>query len=304
MRILAAGTSGFLGTSLRARLADAGHEVTQLVRSEPKAAGQVRWDPARHELDRDLVESHDVVLNLAGAALAHWPWTSSYRHELLESRVSTTSTLADAIATSERRPALVNAGGIDYYGHGPELVDESSPSGNTFLASVCREWEAATTPASSAGARVAIARTAVVLDRSAMVLKLISLPFWVGLGGRLGSGEQWFATVSLDDYLGALFRMVVDDTMSGPYNVVAPVPATNAEFSEALGDVLHRPTWTVAPRFAMKLALGGLADLPLGSIHAMPRRLMEAGFTFEHPTVHEQLAAAYGRSTATREPRG
>ncbi|MGH3507571.1 MAG: TIGR01777 family oxidoreductase [Nocardioidaceae bacterium] len=298
MKILAAGTSGFLGTALRARLGDSGHEVTQLVRSEPHHTGQVGWNPARRELDRDLIESHDVVLNLAGAPIAHWPWTSSYRRELLESRVSTTGTLAEAIAASQRKPALVNASGIDYYGHGPQVVDEDSPSGNTFLAGVCREWEAATAPAAAHGARVAIARTAVALDRSALVLKLISLPVKVGLGARLGSGEQWFATVSLEDYLAALTRMIVDDSMSGPYNVVAPVPATNAEFTEALGEVLHRPTWLVAPRFALKIALGGLADLPLGSIHAQPRRLMEAGFTFAHPTIREQLAAAYDRSAS------
>jgi hypothetical protein len=133
MKILAAGTSGFLGTALRARLADSGHEVTQLVRSEPHQNGQVGWDPARRGLDRDLIESHDVVLNLAGAPIAHWPWTSSYRRELLESRVSTTGTLAEAIAASQRKPALVNASGIDYYGHGPQVVDEDSPSVNTFL---------------------------------------------------------------------------------------------------------------------------------------------------------------------------
>lgn len=292
MQILTAGSSGFLGTTLRARLSEAGHTVTQLVRSDPRSPGQVRWDPDSNTVDPDLIEAADVVVNLAGAPIAHWPWTNSYRDTLTRSRTSTTGTLASAIAASARKPDLVNASGIDYYGFHDHQVDEGSPAGSTFLARVCLAWEAATTPARDAGARVAIARTAVVLDSGGGVLRIISLPFKVGLGARLGSGQQWFATVSLEDYLGILMRLIEDPTLSGPFNVVAPIPATNAEFTEALGKQLHRPTFLVAPGFALRTALGGLSDMPLGSIRAQPRRLMEVRHEFKHPTIQDQLAAA------------
>ncbi len=293
MQILTAGSSGFLGTALRARLTEAGHTVTQLVRSDPRSPDQVRWDPDSASVDADLIESSDVVVNLAGAPIAHWPWTSSYRDTLTHSRTSTTGTLATAIAASARKPDLVNASGIDFYGfHHDHQVDEDSPAGDTFLARVCLAWEAATTPARDAGVRVAIARTAAVLDSSGGVLRIISLPFKVGLGARLGSGQQWFATVSLEDYLGSVMRLIEDPSLSGPFNVVAPIPATNAEFTEALGRQLRRPTLLMAPGFALRMALGGLADMPLGSIRAQPKRLMEAGHEFKHPTIQDQLAAA------------
>lgn len=299
MRILIAGASGFLGTSLRTHLGDAGHQVTQLVRGEPRTPGQVRWDPYAGELDRDQVAGSEVVVNLAGAPIGHWPWTSGYKDKILQSRLVTTRTIATAIADVESRPALVNASGIGYYGdRGDEVLDEGSTNGSGFLAEVVRQWEAATGPAQDAGARVCMIRTAIVLDRDGGALKLMKLPFQLGVGGQLSDGRQWFPSISLPDYLAAVTRLVTDGSLEGPFNVTAPVPATNADFTKAMGRQLGRPTFLRVPGFAIRLAAGDLAGEVLGSIRATPRRLDDAGFEFAHPTIDAQLEAAFASRAA------
>lgn len=296
VEILVAGGSGFLGTALRAHLARAGHSVTQLVRSEPSTPAQVQWDPYGGELEPSVVDRADGVINLAGAPVAHWPLTESYRLQIVDSRVATTRTLAETIASTGGGTALINASGINYYGsdRGDERLDESSSPGADFMAEVSKQWEGATAAASEAGARVAVLRTSVVLDRSGGALKRLLLPFRLGVGGRLGSGRQWFATVSLVDYLAAVSRIVTDESMSGPYNIVAPVPATNAEFTATLGQFLHRPTRLPVPGVALKAVLPELSRALLGGVKATPRRLIEAGFEFSHPTIGAQLDAALG----------
>lgn len=300
MRILMAGASGFLGTALRSHLTLAGHDVTQLVRGEPSTPDQVRWDPYRGVLDPAAVASSDAVINLAGAPIAHWPWTSGYKRKILESRLATGRTIATAIADLDQRPAWVNASGIGYYGdRGDEVLDEGSTNGAGFLAEVVRQWEASTEPARSAGARVCMIRTAVVLDSDGGALKLMKLPFQLGIGGRIGDGRQWFPTVSLTDYLAAVTRMATDASLDGPFNVTGPVPATNADFTKALGRQLGRPTFMRAPGFAVRTVAGEVSGEVLGSIRATPRRLDEVGFEFAHPTIEAQLAAAFGEP-ATR----
>lgn len=297
MRILMAGASGFLGTALREHLTDVGHQVTQLVRADPRDGSQVRWDPYRGVLDRAVVAASDVVINLAGAPIARWPWTSGYKRKILESRLATGNTIADAIVEVEDRPAWVNASGIGYYGdRGDEVLDEGSTNGSGFLAEVVRQWEAVTQPARDAGARVCMIRTAVVLDKDGGALKLMQLPFKFGVGGRFGDGRQWFPTISLQDYRSAVTRLATDDSLQGPYNVVAPIPATNEEFTKALGRQLHRPTFVNVPAFAVKLGAGELSSEVLASIRATPRRLDEAGFEFAHPTVDSQLASAFSEA--------
>ncbi|MDQ3484105.1 MAG: TIGR01777 family oxidoreductase [Actinomycetota bacterium] len=293
MKIIVAGASGFLGTALRRQLADAGHAVVQLVRSSVESADQSHWDPARGELDPTALDGADTVINLGGAPIAHWPWTDSYKQQILDSRLETTGTIARSIAQLEQQPALVNASGINYYGdQGDREVDEDSPAGDEFLADVSRRWEDATQPAVDAGSRVVTMRTGVVLARSGGALKTIMIPFRLGLGGKLGDGRQFFPTISLPDYLGVVTRLATDSSMRGPYNVVAPVPSTNEEFTQALGKHLHRPTVIPVPRFAVEAAAGELSTLVFVSVHAVPRRLVEAGFEFQHPTIDEQLAAA------------
>jgi uncharacterized protein (TIGR01777 family) len=294
MQILMAGSSGFLGTALRRHLEAAGHPVTQLVRGEPSGPAQVRWDPYSHHLEPGLLSGVDVVVNLAGAPLAHLPWTSSYRQRIIESRVATTATLSVAIARAQHQVGLVNASGINYYGsdRGEEQLDESSAAGSDFIADVCQQWENATSAASAAGARVALLRTAVVLDHSGGALKPLLLPFRLGIGGHLGSGRQWFPSISLTDYLRATTTVVTDATMNGPVNVIAPVPATNAAFTAELGSRLHRPTKMTVPAVAIKAALGDFGSTLVGGVRVAPRRLLDAGFTFAHPTIGAQLDAA------------
>jgi uncharacterized protein len=294
MKILMAGSSGFLGTALRTHLAAAGHDVTRLVRSEPTGSDQVRWDPYRAELDLGLVDGADVVVNLAGAKVERWPWTPSYKHKLRDSRVTTTTVLADAIATVDRRPALVNASGVNVYGddRGDEELTEDSSDGEGLLADVVRAWEGAAEPAAEAGARVVLVRGSAILDKRGGMLKVVRLPFLVGIGGRVGDGRQWFSSLSLPDYVAAVTRMITDDSMDGPYNVSAPVPTTNRGFTKAMGRRLNRPTVLVAPAFAMRLASGDMGNLVLGSRRILPARLLTAGFEFAHPTIDDQLAVA------------
>jgi uncharacterized protein (TIGR01777 family) len=256
----------------------------------------VRWDPYSGRLDPSALQDMDVVVNLAGAPLAHWPWTSSYRKQIVNSRVRTTTTLASAIATSGATTALVNASGINYYGsdRGDENLDEGSAPGQDFLGTVCQRWEDATRSASAAGARVARVRTAVVLDRSGGALKSLLPPFKLGVGGQLGSGRQWFPTISLDDWLAAVTRLATDSSLNGPFNVVAPIAATNAEFTAALGARISRPTRLAVPGFAIRTALGEFGSTLTGGVKAAPRRLMDAGFEFSHPTIEAQLDAALG----------
>ncbi len=294
MEILVAGGSGFLGTALRGQLGRAGHSVTQLVRSEPSMPAQVRWNPYAGDLDPSVVDRADAVINLAGAPLAHWPLTTAYKQQIVDSRVATTRTLAETIASTGGGTALINASGINYYGsdRGDEPLDESSSPGVDFMAEVTKQWEDATSAAADTGARIAVLRTSVVLDQSGGALKPLLLPFRLGVGGRLGSGRQWFASVSLADYVAAVSRIVTDESMSGPYNIVAPVPATNAEFTAALGQRLHRPTRLAVPAVALSAALPELSRALLGGVKAAPRRLLEAGFEFSHPTIGAQLDAA------------
>lgn len=297
MLITMAGASGFLGTALGRHFESAGHEITQLVRGDPTSANQVRWDPYRGELDSGLLRESDLVINLAGAPVAHWPWTDKYKRQILDSRVATSSTIANTIASIEERPALLNASGINYYGSDDRAQPstEDSPPGEGFLAEVTRRWEAAAEPAATAGTRVVKMRTAVVLDKSGGALKTMLLPFKLGVGGRFGNGRQGFPTISLHDYVAAVDRLTADSALRGAFNLVAPVPATNGEFTQELGARLHRPTVLTVPAFALKKIAGDLSSEFLGSVHAVPKRLLDAGFEFAHPTVGQQLDAALAK---------
>lgn len=297
MIILLAGASGFLGTALREQLRGQGHSVRRLVRSEPMASDQHRWDPYAGSVPTEALAGVEAVVNLAGAPIAHWPWTASYRKKLLDSRVATTSTLAAAISRLDTPlPALVNASGVGLYGpdRGDELLDEDSTPGSGFLADVVQRWEAATEPAAAAGGRVVLLRTSVVLHKEGGALPVLLRPFKLGVGGRIGSGRQWFATVSLHDYLAALTRAVTDVTMSGAYNIAAPQPATNADLTALLGNLLHRPTLMRVPAMPLKAVLGDLSGELLGSLRVAPKRLLEADFEFAHPDLASQLRAALG----------
>jgi uncharacterized protein len=293
VRYVVAGSSGFLGTALRGRLAEAGHEVVRLVRRPAASASESTWDPYAGEVDTDLVAGADVVVSLAGANLTRWPWTAAYRRRLLESRTSTTGTLAEAIAAAPSPPAFVVGAAIGRYGidRGDEVLTEDSPDGTGFLAGVVRAWEEAADPAREAGARVCHLRSGPVIHRSGGALRVMRLPFRLGLAGRVGSGEQYFPIISLTDWLSAVRFVAESPECSGPYNLVGPDPTTNGEFTRILAKALHRPAVLRAPAFAMRAVLGELAWEVVGSRRVLPKRLTEAGFQHEHPDVEAIVAA-------------
>lgn len=293
MRIVMAGASGFLGTAWREHLAREGHEVVRLVRGRAATPHESEWDPYAGRVDPDVVASADVVANLAGASIGRVPWTSSYAATVRRSRVATTRTLAEAVAACPRPPALLAQSGIAGYGDGGETVlDEDSPAdADTVLGEVTRSWEAAAEPAVTAGARVVWMRSGVVLHRSGGALHTMLPAFRLGLGGRIGSGRQYFATIVLQDWVRAATFLATHQGVSGVVNLTAPEPATNAEFTRALAARLHRPARLPVPAAVIRL-VGPIGGEILASQRVVPRRLLEAGFAFDHPTIGDQVAAA------------
>jgi len=294
MRVVIAGASGFLGTHLSDHLRVHGHEVTALVRREPSSAHESCWDPYAGSLDQAVVDAADVVVNLAGSPLFGNPHSARYRRELMDSRVVTTRILAEAVAASERPPAFLANNGTSFYGdHGAELLTEESDSrGEALLTRVTREWQAAAQPALDAGARVCVLRTAPVLDRASLTLRLLRVLFKSGLAARLSSGEQYFPMISLRDWVGAATYVAESHDISGVFNLCCPVTPTNREFTETLAHALHRPAFLAAPAPVLRLAAGQMAPELLSSVNVRPAALERAGYDFEDEDVREVLAAA------------
>lgn len=294
MQIVVAGASGFLGQAWAQALSASGHKVVRLVRREPTSGDEVRWDPARGQVHQAAIDAADVVANLAGAPLVHFPWTDSYRREFLASRVDTTRTLAEAVARSERKPVLLAQSGVAGYGdRGREIITEETPvDADSFMADVVRQWEAAAEPAEVAGARVVTMRTAVVLDRRGGALQAMLRPFRLGLGGPIGNGSQYFPTITLHDWIGAATFLALNDGLSGPFNLSGPDPSTNAEFTRELGRQLGRPTVVRVPKLPLRRLAGPIGGEVLASQRIEPRRLLEAGYAFAHNDIADRLAAA------------
>ena len=289
-----AGASGFLGTHLTEELVGRGHAVVALVRRPTSAPDESSWDPYAGVYDRDVIEQADVVVNLAGTPTAGNPHSKAWARELRESRVTTTRVLAEAIASSDRKPAFLAGNGISWYGdHGQEVLTEESDSrGDSLLTDVTREWQAAAVPAADAGARVCVLRTSPVMDRRAAPLKQLRLLFKAGLGARLGDGQQRMAMISLRDWVGAVAHLAEDDHVSGPVNLCSPQTPTNAEFTEALARALGRKAVLPAPRLAIKLGGGRMAPEVLGSLNVRPAVLEATGYEFRDRTVHEVVRTA------------
>jgi uncharacterized protein len=285
---LLAGASGFLGTAIRVRLASEGEQVVRLVRREPATATEFRWDP----------DSGDIDANLGGVPVAPLPWTESRREHILSSRVNTTRTMARGLAAqaSSRSRTLIQASGIARYGttSGVEPHTEESPAAVGFLAQVTTKWEAATQPASDAGVRVVIFRTSPVMDASGGSLVPMKLAWWSGLGAVIGDGSQRMPMISLRDYLAVMHWAATNDQASGPYNLTLREPTTNAEFSDALAKVMHRPRFLRVPAPVIRAALGELAGQIVGDMYVVPRRLTDNGFLFSDPTVEDVVASALG----------
>jgi uncharacterized protein len=292
MRFVIGGASGFLGSHLVAELTGRGHTVTTLVRREPGAEDESRWDPASDLVDARVIAGADVVVNLAGAPTVGNPHSQRWAHAVRESRVRSTATLASAIAASEHPPAFLAGNGISYYGdRGADRLPETADSrGHAFLTEVTREWEAATVPARAAGSRVCVLRTAPVMDARSQPLKTLRVLFRSGLGGRLGDGAQYFPMISLRDWVDAVCHLAEHGEASGAFNLCCPVTPTNAEFTRALGRAVGRPALVRAPSFALKLGAGRMGPELLGSRNTVPQALVDAGYEFRDDDVTAVLA--------------
>jgi hypothetical protein len=260
----------------------------------------VQWDP-RQRLDPEELAGCDAVVHLAGKNVAGI-WTKRFKQEILESRSLGTRTLATAAGESFRHTGqprvFVSASGVGYYGNrGDEVLLEESAAGNDFLAEVCKQWEAATSPASDAGLRVANLRIGMVLARDGGALKPMLLPFRLGLGGRIGSGRQWSSWIALDDVIGAMMLTLQNANLQGAVNVVGPSPVRNGEFVKALGSALHRPTIFPLPEFVIRGVMGEMGeDLLLTSARAVPKKLQAAGYNFQYAELDAALRAALKQS--------
>ena len=301
MRIAVTGSSGMLGTALVAQLRSEGHSVTRVVRSRQTGSSAERlisWDPKRGTIDAAGLENHDAVVHLAGESLLGI-WTESKKARIRESRVRGTALLARTIASLKRPPAvLVSASATGYYGHRPggEPLDETASAGSGFLASVVMEWENAARAAEKAGVRVAFIRSGMMLSPRGGALAVMLPIFQAGIGGRLGNGRHVWSWVTVPDAAGAIMYILSQPGLAGAVNVTAPEAVTNAEFTQTLGRVLHRPTIFVAPAPVMKLVLGEMADEVMwADSRVVPRKLLHAGYPFKHPELEGALRSLLHR---------
>lgn len=296
MRIVVTGSTGLIGTRLVSMLLDDGHQVVRLVRPSSSntptdASTSAPWEPSARQLDEQALAGADAVVHLAGVGIADSRWTDEQKARILSSRVQGTTLLAETMASmSTPPPVLLSGSAIGYYGdHGSRIIDEDAESGDDFPAEVCRQWEAAAAPAAQAGIRVSYLRTGVVQATEGGALAK-QLPFFkFGLGGKVGSGDQFISWISLLDEVRAI-RFLIDHAVPGPVNLTAPEPVTNSEYTKTLGSVLHRPT-TILPITGPRLLYGReLADsLLLTSQRVVPAALLEAGFEFRNPDLRGAL---------------
>lgn len=303
MRVIVSGGTGFIGSALVRVLLAAGHQPVVLSRDPDRARRSLgsgvevaAWGPGHPGAWQTVIDGADGVVNLAGASIAA-RWTAERREQIRSSRVNGTRALVEAIRAAERRPqVLLNASAVGYYGpRGDEVVHESDPPGNDFLAQVCVAWEREALAAVELGVRVALVRTGVVLGKGGGALPRMLLPFRLGLGGPFGSGRQGFPWVHLDDVIGIYGWGLEHAAASGPLNATGPQPLTNREFCAVLGRALGRPCWAPVPGFALKLLLGEMAEpLLLQGQKAQPVRTEELGYTFRFRTAEAVLREVVG----------
>jgi uncharacterized protein (TIGR01777 family) len=305
MRVLISGSTGLVGTALVEALAREGHSIAPLARPgsarkklEAQGSHAIAWDPVAGRLDAAAAEGADALVHLAGASIAGARWNAAHKQLLRTSRIDATRHLVGALAKLERPPrVVVAASAIGYYGNrGDETLTEQSAPGNDFLARACIEWESETARASEFGARVVSLRFGVILAAQGGALPRIATPIQLGVGGRLGDGRQWMSWIALKEIVRVLQFALAGSQLAGPVNAVSPNPVRNTEFTHVVAKALHRPAVFPAPAFALRLALGEMADaLLLSSQKVQPARLLEAGYVFEQPDLAPALAEIYGK---------
>jgi len=302
MKVVLAGGTGFLGRALVEHLAQRGHEVVVLSRSGPAAgpAGsrRVDWQPdgAAGPWARE-VDGADAIVNLAGAGIADRRWSAARKEELRVSRVTSTRSLVSAVRAAAHRPAVfVQGSAIGFYGvAGDEPLDESFPPGDDFLGTLCIAWEAEAHPIEALGCRLAVIRTGIVLAKDGGALPQMAMPFRFFVGGPIANGRQFMSWIHRDDWLRLVCWTMETPAIEGVFNATAPHPVTNAEFSQALGRALHRPSWFPVPGFALRVLFGEFATHGLvGGQRVVPKRALDAGFTFTYPELGPALTSALG----------
>jgi uncharacterized protein (TIGR01777 family) len=288
-RIAITGASGLIGTALVGKLKSDGYTVQRLVRRPTVSPEEIFWNPTNQEIDLDALAGVDAVIHLAGAGVGDKRWTKKYKSEILNSRLLGTTTIANAVAQIKPE-VFISSSAIGWYGEtGNRAVIESDRGGDDFLAAVCREWEAAADLAGTV--RTVKIRTGLVLDPTGGALGRMLPLFRFGLGGKLGSGKQWWSWITLHDHLRAIEFILENKEISGPVNLTSPNPVTNQEFTSALARALRRPALFPAPAFALKAALGGFSTEILGSKKVLPGVLEDAGFNFDFPHIGPALDA-------------
>jgi hypothetical protein len=298
MKVFITGGTGFVGSAVSGRLIQGGHEVVVLSRSGrspgPSGARVVRGDPVQAGDWQDEAARADAAVNLAGESIFQ-RWNKEVKKRLTDSRVLTTRHLVDALAAGGRAPALLSASAVGYYGpRGDETIDESSAAGNDFLADLCVQWEAEANRASDAGARTTVMRFGIVLDRGGGALEMMTKIFKWGLGGRLGSGDQYFSWIHRRDLADAVSFLLENPDAAGAFNLTAPHPVTNAEMTKTLAQKLSRPAILPAPGFAVRGALGEFGSVLLEGQRVYPQNLLDAGFEFTFPRLEQALDHALG----------
>ena len=297
MRILITGGSGLIGTALQRSFKEKGYDLLLASRSEPKDSTYIQWSIEDGFSDEGLsrVEGLDAVVHLAGEGISGFRWTEAKKKAIRDSRVLGTRTLIDAFAKLKTPPkTFISGSAIGYYGdRGSEEMTEASSAGDTFLSNVCKEWEAESRRAEDLGIRTVLLRTGIVLSKDGGALAAMLTPFKFGVGGVVGSGEQWMSWVALDDEINAINFVLENENVRGAVNVTSPNPVTNEQFTKTLGDVLYRPTILPLPEFAVNMIFGEMGDaLLLDSTRVLPKRLTDAGFEFQYPKLKQALERA------------
>ena len=295
MKVLITGASGFIGSALQRLLRENGHDLLLVSRSEPRDASWVQWSVEYGFTDPTKLEGIDAVIHLAGESISGLRWTDEKKKAIRNSRVLGTRNIVDTISELERRPSvLIAASAVGFYGdRGDEILTETSKSGKTFLADVCREWEAESRRAEDSGVRTVLLRTGLVMSKEGGALGTMLLPFKMGLGGVIGDGKQWMSWISLDDHIRVITTALENENIRGAVNSVSPEPVTNEEFTKIMGEVLYRPTFIPVPEFAVHLMLGEMGEeLLLNSERVIPKRLTDLGFEFKFADLKKAIENA------------